>query len=167
MRFMDISDAIAVLNKQVQNPSAGLPDGLFYYISTITPLVNVDLLIKDEKGRTLLAWRDDQYAGKGWHIPGGIVRFRETFEDRIRKVAETEIGISVKYDLNPITIKELINKTQLIRGHFISILYRCFLSSSFSPENKEMSITTPGYLKWHDNCPNDLLKIQDVYRKYL
>ncbi|MDD5746082.1 MAG: NUDIX hydrolase, partial [Candidatus Omnitrophica bacterium] len=68
---MDIAQAIAVLNEKVTNPSAGLPQELFYYISSITPMINVDLLVKDEKGRTLLAWRDDRYSGRGWHIPGG------------------------------------------------------------------------------------------------
>ena len=82
---MNITDAIGVLNKQVSNSSAGLPDELFYYISRITPLVNVDLLIKDESERTLLSWRDDQYCGKGWHVPGGIVRFKETMETMVKK----------------------------------------------------------------------------------
>lgn len=75
---MNIIDAIGILDKQAPNPSSGLPDELFFYISRVTPMVNVDLLIKDEDGRTLLSWRNDQYAGKGWHLPGGIVRFKET-----------------------------------------------------------------------------------------
>lgn len=164
---MEISDAITVLNKQVPNPSAGLPDDLFCFISTVTPLVNVDLLIKDEKGRTLLAWRDDQHAGKGWHIPGGIVRFKETLEERIKKVAETEIGCPVKYDLNPLLVKELINSKHKVRGHFISILYKCSLPSSFVPENKCISKSSAGYLLWHNSCPDNLLKPHDFYRKYI
>ena len=78
---MNFTDAIAFLEKEVPNPSAGLPDELFYYISKTTPLVNVDLLIKDENGRILLAWREDPIAGIGWHIPGGIIRFKETFAE--------------------------------------------------------------------------------------
>jgi colanic acid biosynthesis protein WcaH len=88
---MNIAEAIAVLDKHVPNPSTGLPDELFYYISKTTPLVNVDLLIKDEKGRTLLSWRNDQYCGRGWHIPGGIVRLKETLEARVKKVANLSI----------------------------------------------------------------------------
>ena len=75
---MNISDTIAFLVKEVPDPSKGLPDDVFYYISRTTPLVNVDLLIKDEKGRALLAWREDQFSGKGWHVPGGIVRDRKS-----------------------------------------------------------------------------------------
>jgi colanic acid biosynthesis protein WcaH len=161
--FMNITDAIVFLSKQVPNPSEGLPDELFYYVSQITPLVNIDLLIKDEKGRTLLAWRDDQYAGKGWHVPGGIVRFKETFETRIKKIAETEIGTNVSFDPIPMALNQLIHHERDIRGHFISILYKCFLPSTFIPENKGLSPGKKGYLKWHDFCPDNLIKYHKIY----
>ncbi|MDB4264988.1 hypothetical protein N9893_02880, partial [bacterium] len=90
--FMVLKEAITSLDRSIQNATEGLPDEVFYFVSRTTPLVNVDLLIKDEDGRTLLAWRDDLYSGTGWHVPGGIVRFKETFESRVLKVAEIEIG---------------------------------------------------------------------------
>ena len=163
---MNITEAIEFLDKQVLDPSAGLPDEIFYYISRVTPLVNVDLLIKDERGRTLLSWRNDQYAGQGWHLPGGIVRFRETLETRVKKVAETEIGAAVDFDLNPIAINQIIhNKRE--RSHFISILYKCKLSAPFVPENKGLRNTDAGFLQWHTGCPDNLLKLQEIYRKFL
>lgn len=164
---MTIKDAIAFLDKSILDPKVGLPEDVFYYISRTTPMVNVDLLIKDENGRTLLAWRDDQYTGKGWHIPGGIVRFKETLETRIKKVIETEIGAEVKFDLNPIAINQIINNKQDIRGHFISILYKCLLSSAFIPENKGLKETDSGFLKWHKTCPDNLLRFHEIYKKYL
>lgn len=164
---MNIADAIAVLNKEVPNPSEGLPDEVFYYISRITPLVNVDLLIKDEKKRTLLSWRDDQYCGKGWHVPGGIVRFKEALETRVKKVAETEIGVDINFDTIPIAVNQCIYPERDIRSHFISILYKCFLPSTFIPENKELSIEDKRYLLWHDCCPDNLLKVHEMYRKYI
>ncbi len=165
---MSIAGAIAVLDKEVENPSLGLPDEVFYYISRIAPLVNVDLLIKDENGRTLLSWRDDQYCGTGWHIPGGIVRFKETFEERIKKVAETEIGVDIKFDPAPIAVNELIIPERDIRSHFVSILYKCFLPSTFIPENKGLSHKDAGYLRWLDSCPGNLIKFHErYYRKYI
>lgn len=163
---MNIVDAIEILDKQVPNPSAGLPEELFFYISRVTPMVNVDLLIKDGLERTLLSWRNDQYAGKGWHLPGGIVRFRETLETRVKKVAETEIGTSVDFDSNPIAINQIIHNKKN-RSHFISILYKCSLSATFVPENKGLSNTDPGYLLWHETCPDNLLKFHEIYREFL
>jgi colanic acid biosynthesis protein WcaH len=164
---MNIADAIAILDKEVANPSAGLPDELFFFVSRVTPLVNVDLLIKDESGRTLLSWRDDRYAGKGWHLPGGIVRFRETLETRVRKVAESEIGRPVDFDPLPLAVNEIIHNEHKIRSHFVSILYRCSLPSAFIPGNKGLSEVDSGYLKWHAACPDNLLKWHTIYRKFL
>jgi ADP-ribose pyrophosphatase YjhB (NUDIX family) len=163
---MDMTDVIEILDKQVPNPSEGLPDELFFFISRVTPLVNVDLLIKDNLGRVLLSWRDDQYAGKGWHLPGGIVRFKETLEARIKKVAQIEIGTAVDFDPNPLAINQIIDNKKAIRSHFISILYKCSLSSAFVPENKGLSHTDAGYLMWHATCPDNLLKFHEIYRKF-
>ncbi|MFC1957446.1 NUDIX domain-containing protein [Chloroflexota bacterium] len=164
---MNITDTIAVLDKQIPNPAVGLPEELFLYISRMTPLVNVDLLIKDEKGRTLLSWRDDEYAGKGWHVPGGIVRFKESLETRLKKVAETEIGADVSYEREPMAIKELIHTGRKTRSHFISILYKCFLPGTFAPPNKGLSHKDRGYLRWHDACPDNLIEVHKIYRKYI
>ena len=165
---MNITEAIARLKQEVPHPSKGLPDDLFYYISSTTPIINVDLLIKDKNKRTLLAWRDDVYAGKGWHIPGGIIRFKETIEKRIYEVARIEIGSCVYfYYPEPIAINEIFNYEHEVRSHFISLLYRCTLPSNFVVKNIKSSRFDPGYLMWHKSCPDDLLKFQDIYRKYL
>jgi colanic acid biosynthesis protein WcaH len=164
---MNIIDAIKLLEERVPNPSEGLPDEIFYYASRLTPLVNVDLLVKDKNNRVLLSWRHDRYAGEGWHLPGGIVRFRETLEERVRKVAEKEIGVAVDFDPVPVEVNQIIIKEIKDRSHFISILYNCRLSADFVPENKRLAETDAGYLKWHDGCPDDLLKLHNIYRKFL
>ena len=165
--FMNIYEAIEFLDKQIPNPSLGLPEELFLFISRTTPIVNVDLLIKDENGRVLLSWRDDQYAGTGWHIPGGIVRFKENLEKRLLKVAEAEIGAVVKFNPVPIAVNQLIHEQRNTRGHFISILYKCFLSNKYIPKNIGLSYKDPGYLMWHDSCPVNLIKMHEIYRKYI
>ena len=164
---MNTDAAIAMLMEAAPNPSGGLPDNVFYFISRTTPLVNVDLLIKDENGRTLLAWRNDLYTGKGWHIPGGIVRFKETFEERIGQVAQAEIGTEVRFEPAPIALYQSIHRDRDIRGHFISLLYKCVLPSTFKPLNEGLSPEDAGYLMWHDRCPENLLRVQDMYKKFI
>jgi hypothetical protein len=164
---LNTEDAIETLVRRVPDPSMGLPDEVFYYISRTTPLINVDLLIKDELGRTLLSWRDDLYAGTGWHVPGGIVRFKETLERRVKKVAETEIGTKMNFDVTPIAINQFIHPDRSVRGHFISIMYKCFIPGSFKPPNKGISFGDRGYISWHDQCPSNLIKIQEIYRTYI
>tara|TARA_B100000315_G_C14408998_1_gene510066 strand:+ start:118 stop:621 length:504 start_codon:yes stop_codon:yes gene_type:complete len=161
---MNVAEAIAVIDKHVSNPTDGLPDEIFYFVSEMTPLVNVDLLIKDENGRTLLAWRNDKYAGEGWHVPGGIIRLKETMKQRLQKVAETEIGTKVEFELNPIAINELIVPRKT-RCHFVSFLYKCRPPKNFVPENKGLKKTDPGYLMWHSSCPDNLIECQKIYKE--
>ncbi|MBF0436864.1 MAG: NUDIX hydrolase [Magnetococcales bacterium] len=163
-----MNQAIAVLDRHVPYPSAGLPDPMFYFISRMTPLINVDLLIKDEGNRTLLAWRDDRFSGRGWHLPGGIIRFQERMETRLHKVIESEIGTTgVTFDPTPIAFNEIIIPGYRDRGHFISLLYRCYLHASFVPANDGLLPTSPGFLRWYATCPENLLGFHDIYRQFL
>ncbi|MFA7657994.1 MAG: NUDIX domain-containing protein [Candidatus Gastranaerophilaceae bacterium] len=163
---MNISKAISLIEQQVQNQSEGLPDELFYFISKTTPLVNVDLLIQDENGRILFAWRDDKYCGQGWHLPGGILRHKETLEERLQKTALSEIGTEVDFDPVPLTFNQFISNELNERNHFISFLYKCSLSATFVPDNKNLSTTDSGYLKWYASCPKNLLKHHEIYKTF-
>lgn len=163
---MDTNEAIKFLDKHIPNPSLGLPKEVFLFISRLTPMVNVDLLIKDEKGRILLSWRDDTFHEPGWHVPGGVVRFKEKLEKRIQKVAKTEIGTVVKFDPIPLAVNQIICDYNT-RGHFISLLYKCFLSSKFIPKNKGLKKSDNGYLMWHDFSPIKLIKVHEMYRNYM
>lgn len=163
---MNISQAIEFLEKQIKNPQKGLPGEAFLFISRLTPLVNVDLVIKDENCRTLLSWRDDKYAGTGWHVPGGIIRVKETIRKRLGKIAETEIGAKVKFDFKPLAVNEMIFKREIL-GHFISFLFKGYLPSSFIPQNKGLKENDAGYLKWHKSCPPNLLNSHRIYKDYI
>jgi ADP-ribose pyrophosphatase YjhB (NUDIX family) len=161
-----IEHALRTLTNAVPNPNAGLPEAVFHYVSRTVPMINVDLLIRDGAGRTLLAWRDDPYAGRGWHVPGGIIRFKETIAARIAQVAQTEIGSEVECDPEPIAVSELMWAHD-IRGHFISLLFRCRVDAAFVPDNAGRQPSDAGYLRWHDICPDDLVACQLVYRRYI
>ena len=77
LRATDIPSVVSGLRALNVDAAIGLPEELFLYVSSITPLVNVDLLIKDDRGRALLTWRDDSYYGPDWHVPGGIFGSRK------------------------------------------------------------------------------------------
>ena len=38
-----------ILNKLIKNPHLGLPNPIFYFVTRITPMVNVDLLVISKK----------------------------------------------------------------------------------------------------------------------
>jgi len=104
----DASTGLAELIRRVEGyietPTQTLPEEVFLFISRISPLVNVDLLIQDDRGRTLLTWRSDRFFGPGWHVPGGIIRHKETAADRIRAVAKLELAASITFEPAPILV---------------------------------------------------------------
>ena len=153
-----------LLEAALDDPTQGLPQEVFYFMSRITPLVNVDLLVRDSRGRTLLAWRDDPYAGKGWHIPGGIVRFKESLLDRVTATVRDEIGRDLDIDPVPVQSNQLWKK-QDTRGHFVSFLYLCTPREDFEPDNTGRSPGDSGFLAWHEGSPDDLIIVHDrIYR---
>lgn len=154
--------------EHIKSAKDGLPIEVFYFVSQLTPLVNVDLLVKNKKGQVLLTWREDQFYGPAWHIPGGIIRFKEKIEDRIEKVAQLELGATVQFSPEPIHIRGLVNNERNIRGHFISLLYLCRLDSAL-PKNQEFigGIPINGQWAWHDKSPDNLLKVHEPFRVYI
>jgi ADP-ribose pyrophosphatase YjhB (NUDIX family) len=164
----DLTCTLAELEVFAPNPEQGLPEELLLFISRMAPLVNVDLLIQDASGRTLLTWRDDQFYGPGWHVPGGIIRYKESAANRVREVARSELGAEVDFDPAPIAVVEYISPTSRSRGHFVSLLYRCWL---LTPPDESLRFITEapqtGHWRWHDHCPEDLLTEQNAYRRYL
>lgn len=161
---MELTKVIDELENNVRNPAEGLPEEVFLMISRITPLVNVDLLIKNEKQDTLLTWRDDSINGCGWHIPGGIIRFKEKASDRINVVAHSELGTKVSFHNKPLEINEII-LDQNNRGHFISLLFECVIIASLDEKLKyHGGSPKAGEWAWHKTCPDNLLSVQEIYR---
>ncbi|MBF0180120.1 MAG: NUDIX hydrolase [Magnetococcales bacterium] len=164
-----LEQAVALVETAVPDATRGLPDAVFYMVSRCTPLVNVDLLIRDEQGRTLLTWREDDFYTPGWHIPGGIVRFKERWEERILAVAATELGVTVGFDPAPLAIQQAIVPDRATRGHFISLLFKCHLTSSLDEAlQRRGARPRNGEWEWHDGPPADLLSVhRELYGKFI
>lgn len=167
------AEAIKERLKDVK-PEDGLGQELFLLVSSLTPIVNVDLLVYNGKGQFLLTWRNDSHCGQGWHVPGGCIRFRETCEERIKKVAQKELGISdIVFEKDPIKVFEIISQehrdieNQNERAHFMTLVYKCYAPSDFLVGNQTIKEGEVGYMKWFDHLPDNLLSIQSCYREII
>ena len=156
------------------NPEKGLGNELFLFISTLVPIINVDLLVYNAKGQFLLTWRNDPHCGIGWHIPGGCIRFKETCEERIKQVAHQELGINdIGFVKEPIKVFEIINQeyrdisNQNERAHFITLVYKCYAPRDFSLDRQTTKEGEVGFMKWFDCLPGNLLSIQSCYREII
>lgn len=161
------------MEREHVDPETGLGTELFLMISSMTPILNVDLFVTDEWGRVLLSWRDDKHCGKGWHIPGGCIRFKETLDTRIHMTAIDELGTDVHYDPRPLLVRENIAMDDLTvrvnrneRAHFISLLYDCTLKQQLELKNCDGQ-EIAGHLKWFDKVPDNFIQIQYYYRAFL
>jgi ADP-ribose pyrophosphatase YjhB (NUDIX family) len=157
---------MAVLEAWAPDPREGLPQELFLFISRLIPMVNVDLLIYDEHRRLLLTWRDDDIHGTGWHVPGGMIRFKETAGERIRATAMDELGAEVTFEGTPI-VEEIIDPVRQTRGHHVSLVYRCRL---LTQPNEAGRFTggrpTRGQWAWHASCPADIITAHKNYCRF-
>lgn len=140
----------------------GLPEHLFAYLSSITPLINIDILLVDARNRVLLTWRDDGTYGPGWHVPGGIVRFKENLISRVAAVCKSELSVHSISHLRLLVINQIMNPSRDYRGHFLSFLFMA------SPE-PALPASIPRYInnqkaEWFSTVPDPLIK---QHRRYL
>lgn len=152
-------------------PEKGLGTELFHFASTLMPVVNVDLVVLNDKKQILLSWRDDPHTGIGWHIPGSCVRFKETLEEAIQRCAHKELGTSVRFAPKPFEVFQFVmNKDRNIadqreRAHFITLSYICHVPFDYVINNGSKKTRDPGYLQWFDYPPDDLFPGHDCYKK--
>jgi ADP-ribose pyrophosphatase YjhB (NUDIX family) len=163
----NLAGSLEAIQAHIADPRAGLPEAVFLFVSSVTPLVNVDLLIQDDAGRTLLTWREDAFYGPGWHFPGGVIRFQETAADRIRAVARQELGVEVEAEPAPDAVHEMIDAERRERGHSIALLYRCRLLGALAEARGASQLRPlPDQWAWHQGCPGNLISEHRVYQRF-
>lgn len=145
----------------------GLPQPLFLAVSRLTPLVNVDLLVTDPAGRLLMTWRADGFYGPGWHVPGGILRFKEPAAQRIAAVARTELGVQVEVAAEPWRVLELTAPDRDVRGHFITLAYPCRLLTDPPEEYRAAkNQPKPGQWAWFEQLPTETIRQHRIYESW-
>ena len=59
-----------------------------------TPLVSIDLIVRNYEGEILLGKRTNRPAQGDWFVPGGRVLKDETFEEAFNRLIKAELGLS-------------------------------------------------------------------------
>jgi colanic acid biosynthesis protein WcaH len=164
---MALDEHIDAIESAVADPRRGLPDEVFQLVTRLTPMANVDLLIRNDRRETLLTWRDDALY-RGWHIPGGIIRYKERMVDRVAEVARLELGAVVTIKGAPVAVNEVIHLDRRVRGHFIAFLFACDLASG-PDERLRFHGGQParGQWAWHGTVPADMIRSHEMYRRFI
>ena len=64
----------------------------FTQVINNTPLVSIDLVVKNPQGQFLLGWRKNRPAKNYWFVPGGRIQKGERLEDAFARLTEGELG---------------------------------------------------------------------------
>ncbi|OGH71447.1 MAG: hypothetical protein A2921_04270 [Candidatus Magasanikbacteria bacterium RIFCSPLOWO2_01_FULL_43_20b] len=116
---MELKQLVSLL-KKIDNPHEGMPQPIFDALCGVVAFVACELVVVDKKRGILLTWRNDRW-WRGWHFPGGLLRYRESFDERIQAVAWKELGVNVE-DYKLLFTKDC---SQGARGHVVSLVFRC------------------------------------------
>jgi ADP-ribose pyrophosphatase YjhB (NUDIX family) len=164
---MRLDEHIDAIESAIADPRRGLPDEVFGLLTRLTPMNNVDLLIRNDRRETLLTWRDDGLY-RGWHIPGGIIRFKERMADRVAEVARLELGAAVTIKGAPVAVNEVIHVERHVRGHFIAFLFECELASGLDDSRRHAGgPPAHGQWAWHGSFPSDMIRSHEMYRRFI
>ena len=68
---------------------------LFKSIVEHTPLISIDLIIRNEDGKALLGQRLNRPAQNYWFVPGGRILKDESFENAFKRVTFEELGVQI------------------------------------------------------------------------
>ncbi len=145
---------------RLDGPGAELPWPLFRFVTEVAATSNIDLLVRDERQRVLLSWRDDPF-GSGWHVPGSIIRHREEIAHRLAACAKDEFGCAIQASDGPVALVEIFDD----RGHSVSLCYTATLRGTPTKPIIDADDTPQGGdLRWFETPPEHLYPSHLVYR---
>ncbi|WP_333848962.1 GDP-mannose mannosyl hydrolase [Leclercia sp.] len=76
-----------------------LPDDDFKKIIQSSPLISIDLLVKNECNEFLFGERVNQPAKGYWFVPGGRILKDETIEQAMQRISLNELGVTLPLQL--------------------------------------------------------------------
>ena len=71
---------------------------LFLGIVRNTPLVSIDLIVRNAQGEVLVGLRNNEPARDSWFVPGGRILKDERIGDAFRRISLAELGIERSID---------------------------------------------------------------------
>jgi colanic acid biosynthesis protein WcaH len=77
-----------------------LPQDIFEVVIRSTPLVSIDIILKNTAGELLLGKRSNSPAQGNWFVPGGRVLKDEPLDLAFKRLIENELGLKEEVSSN-------------------------------------------------------------------
>lgn len=116
---------------------------IFSHIVKHTPLIAIDLIIKDSEGRVLLGKRVNAPAKDYWFVPGGRIYKDEPIAEAFSRISLNETGDTLSID----------------KAKFLGV-YEHFYENSFYDDNTSTHYIVLGYEINHDFSIGILPEVQ-------
>jgi colanic acid biosynthesis protein WcaH len=101
----------------------------FLEVVKLTPLVSIDLVVKNSMGEVLLGLRMNEPARDTWFVPGGRICKDERIEQAFNRISRSELGIPLNIgDAHPMGVFEHLYDRNFaqepeITTHYIVLAY--------------------------------------------
>jgi colanic acid biosynthesis protein WcaH len=135
----------------------------FIEIVKKTPLVSIDLIIKNNLDQVLLGLRNNEPAKGFWFVPGGRILKNELIAEAFKRITEEELGISLAYrdsiflGVFEHLYKENFAQKQGFGTHYVVLAHEVKVTNTkFEPLENQHS-----QYKWFDQ--NSLHKAKNVH----
>lgn len=122
---------------------------LFKQVVAHTPLVSIDLIVRNRQGQVLLGQRLNRPARGYWFVPGGRICKDESMSEAFARLVHEELGIGY----------------QLSQAHCLGP-YEHFYTDNFSGEGFSTHYVVLGYSLEADILLNDLPKEQHGHYRW-
>ncbi len=139
-----------------------IPYDKFKEIYSQVTRLSVEVVIVRE-GKILLTLRDKLGWVGQWHTPGGTVLYREPVEDAVKRIAETELGVSVNVDKLLGYFEAFSEESERGFGYSISLAFLC------TPDSYDFRLDTSARkFDFFDQIPaNTVIEHKEFYSKAL
>lgn len=77
----------------IKEKQAKLDLATFKIVVASTPLISMDLIIKNDENLVLLGYRNNRPAQGYWFVPGGRILKNESFQTAFRRLSMSELGM--------------------------------------------------------------------------
>jgi len=111
----------------------------FFEVVKNTPLVSIDLIVRNIKGEVLVGLRNNEPAKGFWFVPGGRICKNEKISEAFDRISRDELGQSIPMNTaKQIGVFEHIHDTNFaeipgIKTHYIVLAYLIDLNEPLPP----------------------------------
>ena len=139
-----------------------LDNDTFSTVIASTPLISIDLIVKNSQGKFLLGKRLNKPAYGSWFVPGGRIYKDETIEEAFKRITQDELGtVFCKKDAKFLGIYEHFYDDNVFNDHFSTHYIVMAFEIELQDDQVHCNSQHSSY-KWFDR--EELLNDENVYK---